>query len=610
MEVLSEFIDAITIESQKKIDEYNSQMGLPPNEREAKGVLMRNLQVKFEFFDGIPNTFCDELEYPLAYIKSATIICENNISKFKEGSSVILSHGKFAFEMELDEDSIDNFILKPNDFKLSSCFIDINKYPTNNWEINDTKSDILEKMLSETAKVLSNDSDKLLRIETFLNGKTTNAYARDVCTVDYLNSSQNTSLNNAVNASDFCIIQGPPGTGKTETIANIAKTLMDQGKKVFITAPTHTAINNCLNAISKRVLDKTKVVKIGNKAQNKEIENNGHITIKLSLQYPTYQRSPELNQKGIVIGATPYSVCYDASKKLRFWEFDVCIVDEASQLSIPLSLAAMSRSAKFIFVGDHKQLDPIIPKDTENEMFAESIFSRLARIYRAEINLLNTSYRLNKSLIEIPNKLFYEDLLVSSDTTIKDDSKYECQYHSDIINNDPPLLVLHNEFDGISHSTCEARIVSEIVFDLAKNGAKLSEIGIVTPYRAQVREIKKELKKAYPKLTNDHFRKLFVDTVDSIQGQERNYIIYSMANSHPLESMRRLGFFYSPNRLNVAITRAIKKCIVIANSKVFDIIDEELQEHEEYEEIKESLDVFKQYFALSTKLEIKKSDEW
>ena len=88
-----------------------------------------------------------------------------------------------------------------------------------------------------------------------------------------------------------------------------------------------------------------------------------------------------------------------------------------------------------------------------------------------------------------------------------------------------------------------------------------------------------------------------------MQGQEREYIIYSMANSHPLESMRRLDFFYSPNRLNVAITRAIKKCIVIANYKVFDIIDDEL---------KDSLDIFKRYYSLSNKVELNQvdTDEW
>jgi superfamily I DNA and/or RNA helicase len=101
---------------------------------------------------------------------------------------------------------------------------------------------------------------------------------------------------------------------------------------------------------------------------------------------------------------------------------------------------------------------------------------------------------------------------------------------------------------------------------------------------------------------------MLVDTVDGMQGQERNYIIYSFANSHPLESMRRLDFFYSPNRLNVAITRAIKKCFVISNYKVFDIIDDELTEHKEYHAIKASLEIFKRYRALSSIVEINQTD--
>ena len=76
--------------------------------------------------------------------------------------------------------------------------------------------------------------------------------------------------------------------------------------------------------------------------------------------------------------------------------------------------------------------------------------------------------------------------------------------------------------------------------------------------------------------------------------------------------MRRLDFFYSPNRLNVAITRAIKKCIVIANYKIFDIRDEELSNHNEYHSIKPSLEIFKQYFNLSSKIELNEldADEW
>lgn len=604
MEVLQEFKQAIKIESERNASDFASLMALPSNERIAKGVTMANFTLTFDFKELPPSHWNEPIMYPLSYINTVHIKCDKNITKFKEGSNVVLKNGEHSFKMVIKEDSIDNFVLEPQDFHKYSCYIDENNYSTTNWELNEDKSDATEKMLTKTAEVLSNDIGKLVRIDKFLNGKAGNTFKSNSTNVEYLNSSQNLALSKAVNSSDFCIIQGPPGTGKTETIANIVKNLIEQGKKVFVTAPTHTAINNCLNAISKRVQDNGKVIKIGKKPQNKEIANNSDITIKSSLAYSTYTTSPELNQNGIAIGATPYSVCYNATNALKDWEFDVCIVDEASQLSIPLSLAAMSRSIKYIFVGDHKQLDPIVPKGTALEMFSESIFSRLARLYPYEINLLDTSYRLNESLIKIPNNLFYNNKLSSSEKAVIDSKNYECQFHSDILNSEPHILLLHEVFDGISDSKFESEIVTNLIFDLAKNGVKLSEIGIVTPYRAQVRTIRRALKNRFHKLTKEHFNALFIDTVDSIQGQERNYIIYSMANSHPLESMKRLDFFYSPNRLNVAITRAIKKCFVLANYKVFDINEEKLSSHTEYQAIKENLDIFKKYFSQSTKIEI------
>ena len=137
----------------------------------------------------------------------------------------------------------------------------------------------------------------------------------------------------------------------------------------------------------------------------------------------------------------------------------------------------------------------------------------------------------------------------------------------------------------------------------------------MTPYRAQVREIKKALNKVIGGIDTEETDSLFIDTVDRMQGQERDYIIYSMSNSHPLESKRRLDFFYSPNRLNVAITRAIKKCIVIANYKVFDIIDEELSDIADFHILKPSLDTFKHYYQLSSEFgciveEKVQEDDW
>lgn len=612
MDVLKEFHAAIEIEFAKNLQDFEEQQKLPLDERVAKGVTMTNLRVEMEFYDGVPNQYCNPLPGSQEYIFSVKIFCDNNISKFKEGSSVVLSNGLYRFEMDIEEDSTENFILKPNDFNVRKCYIDSDNYPRNNWEINAVNTDISTRLLLTAAEVLKDNVTTLHKIENFLNGKTKNAYQGYSQRIGYLNDSQNTAYLKAINASDFCLIQGPPGTGKTETIGNIAKHLVDSGLKVFVTAPTHTAINNCLNAVASKIKDNSKVIKIGEKASNKEVQDNPNVAKKSRVTYSSYINNANYSQKGIAIGSTAYSLCYPGSKKLDGWKFDVCIIDEAAQLSIPLSIAAMCRTGKYIFVGDHKQLDPIIPKGSNNEMFAESIFSRLARIYPNEINLLNISYRLNKSLIKIPNALFYSNLLQSDISTQEDNLSYHCNHHPEILNTEPHKLILHNVFDANGRSPHEAKLVAELVSDLLLNGVNIKDIGIMSPFRAQVREIKKEVKKVLPKSISKPFDSLLVDTVDGMQGQERNYIIYSFANSHPLDSMRRLDFFYSPNRLNVAITRAIKKCFVISNYKVFDIIDDELRDHEEYEEIKDSLEVFKRYKMMASTVEINQTDdnEW
>lgn len=608
MSVLREFREAIKVQQSKDDETYEEQISLPIDERVAKGVTMDNLSVEFNFYEAAPNQWCPSLEYPNKFIRSAKIFCKNNISKFREGAQVILSNDSYRFKMEIVEDSIDNFILATNDFDVKECYLDSENYNRNYWEINVVKTAITLKLLSATAGNLENDVSRLSKIEQLLSGQSNNESSH---TFKYtqLNESQNTAVEKVICATNFHLIQGPPGTGKTETIAHIAKLLVDEGKKVFITAPTHTAINNCLSAISKKVKDKTKVVKIGEKYQAAEILDNQYMTRLRRLPFDKYENNTYVSKKGIVIGGTPYSMCYPANKRLNNWEFDVALIDEAAQMSIPLAVSVMSKSDKFVFVGDHQQLDPIMPSGTGISMFNESIFSRLVRLYTADKSLLNTSYRLNEKLIRIPNALFYDNKLSSALPMQFSNANIVSSKFSEVINHqDSKVLYLHKIFDAQGRSPHEAKIVAEIVNDLLSNGVNFRAIGILTPYRAQVREIKKALGQF---ITHIDSKDLFIDTVDRMQGQERDYILYSMSNSHPLESKRRLDFFYSPNRLNVAITRAIKKCIVIANYKVFDIIDDELQDIEDWDTLKPSLDIFKEYQELSSIVEeIVIDDPW
>lgn len=240
-------------------------------------------------------------------------------------------------------------------------------------------------------------------------------------------------------------------------------------------------------------------------------------------------------------------------------------------MSIPLALAAMTYGNKIIFVGDHKQLDPIMPSGTGNWLFAKSIFKHMVDIYSDNVTMLNESYRLSDSLVRIPSQLFYNGLLK---TARNGDNKeylgFDCLGEAATILHEKSneVLYLHHEFDALGRSPYEAKLAADIVASLFENGVLFEDIAVITPYRAQVREVKRALvnKKL---IDEDSLYDIFVDTIERMQGQERDYVIFTLANSNPSEVEDRLEFFYSPNRLNVAITRAKTKCIVIANEKVF-----------------------------------------
>ncbi|MDO8640389.1 MAG: hypothetical protein Q7R33_02500, partial [Nitrosarchaeum sp.] len=105
MDVLKEFYAAIDIEIAKNLQDFEEHKKLPLDERVAKGVTMTNLRIEIDFYDGLPNQWCSQLSGSQEYISSVKIFCDNNISKFKEGSSVVLSNGSRRFEMDIEEDS-------------------------------------------------------------------------------------------------------------------------------------------------------------------------------------------------------------------------------------------------------------------------------------------------------------------------------------------------------------------------------------------------------------------------------------------------------------------------------------------------------------------------
>lgn len=605
---LEKLSDAIDIQQQRQDQEYNELMERPLRERVSRGYTMTNLHAEFEFYDGAPSRWIPAPTGTLRYINRVHIHCEYNISKFREGTQVRLSHGPHSFIMEIEQDDVNDFVMRSGSFELRRNLLDTREIPHDGWEINAVNTNITQRLLRATWENLYGNPDYCEHLERFLSGQFQNQY-KDSPSPDCGNPSQNEAIRKSFVCSYFHLIQGPPGTGKTFTIAKIVYYLMKMGKKIFVTAPTHTAINNCLNAIANELQDKRFVVKVGERHQADEILHNPHITRKSSLKHYDYLQNSEFSQAGFVVGGTPFALCSPASKKLDGWLFDYVIVDEAAQMSIPLALPAIMRGSRLIFVGDHQQLDPIVPQNTGNRFFDGSIFKRLADLYPQDITLLDQSYRLNENLISIPNQLFYGGRITARHALQQPYTEFDCTSAQLIVKHPSnELLVIHHEFDSLGRSPYEANLVADIVADLLHNGVPVNQIGIMSPYRAQIREIRRALLEKAGEAVE---QSVFVDTVERMQGQEKDYIIYSMSNSNPAEVEDHLEFFYSPNRLNVALTRARVKCVVLANEKIFTFCNELLQNSVTPPPLRDGAEIFLQYYKTATKLEmITEEEDW
>lgn len=601
MNLIELYTQALEIELNCSQSDYLAEQQLPISDRIQKGITMTNLSAIFEFYDNPPDEYCPSLDENSRYIKRVHISSLCNISKLREGSQVKLSHGSYSFNLQIVEDSVLHFVLEPAAFERKNCFLPYQDHPQHQWQIDAIETTATFNMLRTTADFLANNLAKTKQIEELLDGEYT---CTNNETLNFnessLNSSQNNAIQQALQSDYIHLIQGPPGTGKTHTIAHLCNTLLKQNKNIFITGPTHTAINNCLDKIATVVKNPSQVIKVGERYQSNDIQNTQLITITQRLPYKNYQRNIAYSHEGIVIGATPYTLCYPATKRLDEWEFDYAIIDESAQMSIPMAIAVMAHCERIILVGDHQQLNPILPNQSDNILHGGSIFQKLATLYPNNLSLLNQTYRLNPSLLAVPNHIFYNGLLESHVTQAVPYKSFKTTTtHASVLTNEHALVLFeHEEFDGMGHSPYEAMVIGDLILELINNDVSLNQIAILTPYRAQVRAIRQSILQRGI-LNERRVQELFVDTVDRMQGQERDYIFYSLANPNPIESEQRLDFFYSANRLNVAITRARIKCIVIANYRVFDISNELQESSQNPTELQRGLEAFTQFRKLT-----------
>ena len=257
--------------------------------------------------------------------------------------------------------------------------------------------------------------------------------------------------------------------------------------------------------------------------------------------------------------------------------FDVAVIDEASQQMEPSTLLPMMRAKKVILAGDHKQLPPTVISNLDT--LKHSLFEKLMDRDDITQTMLEIQYRMHKKIMDFPNQLMYDGKLKAADNVanrklllknLPDDQEI-----AKILDPNKPIFFLDTSISETSdnketiqpkstsyENTFEAKIVASIVKSLVEGGLDASEIGIITPYLAQVKRIEK--------ICKEEGVVCEVKSVDGFQGREKEVIVISFVRSNIDNS---IGFLKDKRRLNVAMTRAKKKLIMIGNKTTLEAND-------------------------------------
>lgn len=371
---------------------------------------------------------------------------------------------------------------------------------------------------------------------------------------------QREAVVNSMSAKDYYLIQGPPGTGKSFVLGlAIIEEMLFLKHKVVIIGPNHMAINNTLQQVYKlaskvKSFPMSNLIKVG-QSYNRPSLKNGEGEFALTNNH--HLNVGYVNSfNGIwAIGLTPHSLYTSRARGLKC---DTLIIDEAGQMTIPLALMGMIKAKKILLAGDHKQLSPIISSDEVRKEMKQSAFQML--MTEDNCTMLDVSFRMCEQICNFVSDLFYEgkvkskkqgcgDLVICSDPLL--------DYHT-------PIVIHHVDDDGEQTSDKEADFIAETIAEFLKKGLPAEEIAVLSPFRAQAANIRRKIKK-HTAISEEQAKQITADTVDKMQGQEREVIIFTLVAGN-LDYMAEMAeFLYNSNKLNVAFSRAKSKLIIVGN---------------------------------------------
>ncbi len=437
----------------------------------------------------------------------------------------------------------------------------------------------------------------------------------------YLNATQEEAVNQVLRAKDVAIVHGPPGTGKTTTLVEAIRETLMRESQVLVCAQSNMAVD----WISEKLVDRgINVLRIGNptRVNDKMLSFTYERRFEAHPDYPQlwalrkairelrnhhkrgdekyHQRLESLKSRateleirinGELFGEARVIACTlvgAANRLLEGQKYGTLFIDEAAQALEAACWIPLRRVSRVVLAGDHCQLPPTVKSIAALKAgLGKTLMERIVETHPEAVTLLRIQYRMNEDIMRFSSDYFYNGQVESApevkyrgildlDTPMEwiDTADFSDNLSEKTEQAEPmtkPALSFKEEFVGESYGRINKNEALLTLYVLQHYFERISkqrllderiDVGIISPYRAQVQYLRRLLmKQAFFK----PFRRLIsVNTVDGFQGQERDVIILSLVRSN---DDGQIGFLRDLRRMNVAITRARMKVIILGDRR-------------------------------------------
>ncbi|XP_057980952.1 DNA replication ATP-dependent helicase/nuclease JHS1 [Malania oleifera] len=379
-----------------------------------------------------------------------------------------------------------------------------------------------------------------------------------------LNNDQRRAILKILTAKDYALILGMPGTGKTSTMVHAVKALLMRGASILLTSYTNSAIDNLLIKLKAQGIDFARVGR--HDAVHEEVRGNCFSAMNIQSVEDIKQRLDQVK----VVAVTCLGI---TNPLLANKSFDICIMDEAGQTTLPVSLGPLMLASIFVLVGDHYQLPPLVQSTEARESgMGISLFCRLSEAHPNAISALQSQYRMCQGIMELSNALIYGNRLRCGSPEIENaklkfsGSSSNSLWLKKVLDPRRPVIFINTDklpaFEAKEHKTVnnpiEACIVAEITKDLVSSGIEGEDIGIITPYNSQASLIRH---------ATVSLKSVEIHTIDKYQGRDKDCILVSFVRSSENPRNCISSLLGDWHRINVALTRAKKKLIMVGSCR-------------------------------------------